>query len=443
MRNARTNCEGRNRKSVTECSECGADLTGPQAVLYARVQYRRWGLVTWGGLLLLTPVLGLTGLFVAQFFLFRGTSPTGLRALSTREIIQQELPKQIDQPTVWRELEFRLNAGKLSQKEVDDAVKRLTSHMKAKKPQGWGQPMHWQDDFLKPANQAGKISDPVLFALCDAFYGPRPVIEPLPRIREGQQGLQIDVNHGSTWSHSLGLGIELLWEVTEVKLDGKPLEFRRQHKHGERWGGYHDDALEAGDHEVSVDVVCAYVDKDKLLGLSPHNLPAKRWPKARKQWKVTVSAPLKVYTKDVQIVPLTTDPSRDPIKAGAIRVDRFVVQADRDDTKKLVLKTQFDSGLPVPLSCDVAAVFHDQTVELGSLWVVKTQNRSSSSGTELQKRVGTLAPTVKFADIILTPNQAHIEHLPEVAEIWGEKIILRGIPVERLDLEAGQGLEGP
>ncbi len=419
---------------LTNCPECGADLTDPKAVLYVRVQGRRWGLVVWGGLLLVTPVLGIGALFVAQHFI--GPSPSNLRGVSTKELIQQRLPKRIDEPWVWRELENRLTAGKLSQKEVDEAVQQLIAHMKTTRPQGWDRPLNWQDDFLKSANQAKKISDPVLFALCDAFYGPKPVVEPLPRIREGQQGFEIEVKYGSTWSGHSGLGVELLWEVTQVLLDGKPIDVRQNHKHGERWSGHYDGSLAAGDYEVTVEIQCAYVDQGKLVGLNAHDLPAKRWPKTRRQWKQTASAPLKVYTKDVQIVPLSKDPRRDPNTTGGIEVSRFVVQADRDDSKKLILKTNFTSGLTIPLSCDVEAVFHDQRVDLGRMWVVKTENSTRSSGSQLQKRIDTLAPSVKYADIILTPNPSHIEHRPEVSEIWGEKIILRAIPVERLDLEA-------
>lgn len=427
---------------VANCPECGANLTEPKAVLYARLPGRRWGLVMWAGALLLMPVMGMIGMFVAHYFI--GPGPSGLRGVSTQELIQQRLPKQIDEPWVWRELEYRLGAGKLSQKDVDDAVKKLISHMKTTRPQGWDRPLNWQDDFLKSANNAGKISDPVLFALCDAFYGPKPIVEPLPRVREGlQQGFGIEVKYGNTWSSHSGLGVELLWEVTQVLLDGKPVSVRQNHKHGENWSGYYDGSLEAGDYEVTVEVQGAYVDPNKLLGQNKHDLPAKLWPKARKQWKSSASAPLKVYTKDVPIVPLTTDPERDPTSAGAIQVSRLVVQADRDDGKKLILKTEISDGLPIPISCDVAAEFHDQTVELGSLWAVRTENRSASSGTQLQKRIDTLDPSVKLADIILTPNPKHIEHRPEVTEIWGEKIILRNTPVERLDLEAGQGVEDP
>ncbi len=438
-------CRGKLRemkpKRVTDCPQCGADLTTPNAVLFTRGQGRRWGLIAWGGMLLVMPVVGIGLLLVAQRFL--GPSPGGLGALSTKQLIQQRLPKQVDEPWVWRELETRLNTGRLSQEEADAAVNVFIKHMTTKKPNGWDSPLHWQDDFLKPAIQADKISEPVLFALCDAFYGPKPAIQPLPRVREDEHGIDIEVKYGNTWGNHSGLGVDLLWEINRVLVDGKPIEVRQNHKHGERWSGRHEGSLKAGDYEITVEVECAYVNQDKLIGLNKHDLPAKVWPKARKRWKQSVSAPLKVYTKAGPIVPLTSDPQRDPDRTGGIKVTRFVVQADRDDKKNVVLKTDFTPGLSIPLSCDVAAAFDGQVVELGRLWVVRTEDSRSSSGTQLQKRIDTLDPTTVFADIILTPNPRHIEHRPEVSEIWGQKIILKGVPIERLDLEAGNEAEGP
>ncbi len=42
--------------------------------------------------------------------------PSGLRYLSTQQILEQRLPKQIEEPWVWSELESRLKAGSLSQR---------------------------------------------------------------------------------------------------------------------------------------------------------------------------------------------------------------------------------------------------------------------------------------------------------------------------------------
>jgi hypothetical protein len=418
---------------LANCPRCGADLAEARAVLFLRGRERRWGLVVWAAVLLLMPFVGMTTVFLVSQFV--GSSPGNLRAQSTQVLVEQRLPNQVDEPWVWNELESRLNAGSLSQQEVEDAIKQLIAHMKSTHPEGYDRSLSWQDGFLRSATQAGKISDPVLFDLCDALYGTKPVIRPLPRLRENNPRLEIRVEYGNTFDHHNGLAVQLLWAVKRVHLDGVPLDVRQNHKHGDTWSGSHEGSLPVGDHEVTVEVEAAYIDRDKLIGLNTNDLPGDRWPKARKRWTKTVSAPLKVYTQEETIVPLSTNRSRDPRNTGGIRIQRCVVQADRDDTKKIVVKVEFSDGLAIPLSCDVAAELDGQTIKLGRLWVVRDQNRQSSGGSQLTGQIDVLDASTKYTDIILTPNPAHIEQRPEVSEIWGEEIVLPGIPIERLDLE--------
>jgi hypothetical protein len=425
---------------VAFCPKCGADLTGPMGMRCTRVPGRRWGLIVWAGVLLATPIAATASLIIAQRLI--GPSPGGLGMLSTPQILQQQLPNQVDQPWVWDELERRLQTGSLTQQDVDAALKALTTHMKTKRPNGWNQPLSWQADFVKAAVQAGKISEPVFLALCDAFYGPKPTIRPLPRVREDQPGFGIGVEYGSPWSSHSGFGVELVWEVRRVLLDGQPVEVRQNYKVGDRWSARHDGSLKAGDHEVTIEVEGAYIDQAKLIGLNAADLPASRWPKARKRWKKSVSAPLKVYAKGERVVPLNTDSRRDPNRTGGLKIERLVVQADKDG-KKIVLLVAFTAELSIPLSCDVAAVLPSQTVQLGGVWVVHDRGCMDSGPNQLEARVDTLDASVKYAEIILTPNPKHIEYRPEVSEIWGGKIILKRIPIERLDLETGQQAASP
>ena len=418
---------------IADCPACGASLTESKALLFAGRQGRRWGLVVWAGVLMAMPFLGVGAVFVAYYFV--GPSPGGLGFLSTQQLIQERLPNQIDEPRVWRELEARLKAGSLSQQDVDAAIKELTSHMTTTRPQGWDSPLSWQKDFIKSAGQAGLISEPVLLALCDAFYGPNPVIQPPPRLREEKSGFHIEIKYGNTWGSHSDLGLQLVWQVNRVLLDDKPLDVRVNHKGGGNWSGYHDGSLDAGDHQLTVEVECAYIDEGKLIGLNPDNLSKGLWPTARKRWTQTISAPLKVFSADQPLVSLATNPGKHPGGNGGIAIGRFAIQRNADGGKLIVLKTSFIEVLPTPLSYDVAVAFDEQTVELGHMWAVQNENHRSSGGGQMQKRLDSLDSSIRRADIILTPNPRHIEHRSEVSEIWGQKIILPNVPLERLDLE--------
>jgi len=421
---------------LADCPACGADLTASEALLFPGPKSRRWGLIVWGALLLAMPILGIGTVILASIFMGPSTTgPGGLRSLSTQQLVQQRLPKQIDEPWVWRELDVRLKAGSLSQQDVDAAIQKLTSHMTTTRPQGWDSPLHWQDDFIKSAGQADLISEPVLFALCDAFFGPKAVIQPPARLRAGKAGFSIEIEHGSWWGGPSGLGLQLVWQVNRVLLDDKPLDVRVNHKGGGNWSGYHDGSLDAGDHRLTVEVESAYIDEGKLIGLNPDNLSKGLWPKARKRWTQTVSAPFKVFSPDEPLVSLVTDPGRHPGGNGGIAISRLAIQRDADGGKLIVLKTGFIDGIPISLSYDVSVAFDEQTVKMGKMWAVQDGNHRTSSGGQMQKHVDSLDSAIRSADIILTPNPRHIEHRPEISEIWGQKIILPNVPIERLDLE--------
>lgn len=423
------------KEPPASCPACSASLAGPGALVLLPGQRRRWGLAAWAILLLLAPVVGL----IAARALQRSTvvSPMNLQSQTTRQLISVQLPQQIDAPWVWNELELRLAAGSLTQLEVDDAVNTLVTHMKTTAPNGWNQPLSWQGKFIKAALDAGMISEPVLFDLCDAFFGPKPVIQPARRLRSDASGFRVDLQYGSPWSRNSGLGVELLWEVDDVLLDDRPIAFRDVQKHAQGWSAYHEGPLPRGEHRLTVKLESAYVDEGKLIGLDRDRLPKHRWPKARKRWQQSVSAPLRVYSADEPVVALTSDPDRSPGAGGGIRIERLVAQTGREGGTKIILQALIDEGLPVPLSYEVTAVIGGETVRLGGMWAVDHGPMRSSGGSQLEAEVNALDPAVATMDIVLTPDPKPIEQDPGVTEIWGEKTVLRAVPVERLDLEAG------
>lgn len=419
-----------------KCPQCEADLTAPGALRFVSGSAGSRRLVAWGVFLALAPVAGL-GISAALRTL-AGPSPGGLGLLSNSQLIEQRLPAQVDQPWVWRELERRLMAGKLSQQEVDGAVKILVGHMKATRPGGWDQPFHWQDDFLRKAANSGAVSEPVLLELCDAFFGTQPQIRPLPRVREGGDGFGIEVEYGSHWENHFGPAIRLLWEVAEIRIDGKPANVRQTSKTSYEWSGYVDGPLAAGARKLIVELECAYADEDDLAGLNVNHLPAAKWPKARKRWKQTISAGLNVYTKDEPLLKLVSDAKLSPAGSGEIQVNRLLIQPDRDGSSRLILNLHIADSPAVPLSFDVAARLGDRTVPLGSLLAVREGNWGMQSGEQLERRIEAVDPSIRSADILLTPNPKHIEHQPRVEEIWGEAITFSQVPIERLDVETAE-----
>jgi len=248
------------------------------------------GLVIWGCTLLLTPVLT----FVAMALLLPSGNP--LRVLTTQRLISTRLPNQIEEPWVWQELERRLAAGDLTKAEVESAVAELTTHMKRTKPAGWDQPLSWQQNFLKPAIQKGMISEPVYLALCEAFFGSSPTVKvTTPALNEDDTRFEIRVEYGSVWSANSGLDVELVWDIKQVLLDGKPLKLRDFQKHfGRDASMAAETELTPGEHKLNVELECAFVDPARLLGANLDTLTSDQWPKARKRWMATATVPVQV-----------------------------------------------------------------------------------------------------------------------------------------------------
>ena len=220
-------------------------------------------------------------------------SPTRnpLQLLGNQRLIHNRLPNQVDEPWVWNELANRLNKQALSKEETDEAIRELIGYMKKTSPAGWDRPLSWQNHFIRAAVLAKMISGDVFLDLCDAFYGPTPVAQSVLPIRQGKSSFQLIIKYGNPWSSESGLGVELLWDVQSVLLDGRPLTFRQTNVLPGQWYGSCDGNFDLGDHEVTVEIECAYIDQSKLPGA---NLPASQWPTARKRWTTTISVPVTV-----------------------------------------------------------------------------------------------------------------------------------------------------
>lgn len=429
---------GRDPGRVTNCPECGADLTGDTAVLFIR-HGRRWGLVVWGIALLLMPFVGGGGLSVLAYYMeSRQVHPHNLASQTTGTILAQIQNNPQRGSWTWDELADRIKAGRLSQQQVEIAMGHLIAHMKATKPNGWKSTFHWQDDFLKAAEQAGLLSDQVLFDFADAYYGPGPIIDPFDRLRSGETRLSLDISYGSPWEFPLGL--DLYWDVKRVTLNGQAIEVQAHHVSEDDWYASTTQSLRPGDYEVTFEIECALIDSVKTIGLD-HDTPSSKWPKAKKRWSRTVSRPLKVYSLEDEIVGLTTDPKLDPTSLNGVSIKRAVVQP-KGDGKQMLVDINVATPYSVALSFDVYVLIDKRIVGTGRMFCFsRGGNSSTNSGSRQTIKLGGIAPTDTHADIALVPNESHVERYPQVVEVWGKEIRFKDVPIERLDLEAEGGGE--
>jgi hypothetical protein len=188
-----------------------------------------------------------------------------------------------------------LAKGRLTTEDVNNAFDALTSHIRATQPTGWNQPLSWQRGFIGAAVGGKFVSDETVLRLCDAFFGPQPKVTTGGPVVVGQRGILVNVAYGNSWASNSGFGIELLWDVKRVELDGKALQISQPNRFAERWDAYCDGPLTSGDHELKVEVECAYVDVNSAMGMNRSSpLPPSQALKAKKRWATTITTPVKV-----------------------------------------------------------------------------------------------------------------------------------------------------
>lgn len=296
--------------------------------------------------------------------------------------------------------------------------------------------MHWSSDLLNELPKRGLIPEAAALRFLQAFHGD-PSCEPLPRLRETANTLNLTFDWRNTWHHEL-FGFVLLNEMHSITIDGQPADW--SHSSGWSWnrdnyyGTVQLPELAPGKHTLKCEIDSALVADKDMVGLADE-APSQDWPPAKKRWTRSFQAELKVYSKDAQIVSLTQDPALDPVSSGALSVKQVVVRRKGDGASAVVLFNIGDK-LPVPISFDVTLCVGGQTANCGNFWSAKgTPGHSNSQGgTELKADIDLLDPQVKEAEIILTPNPGPVEPLAGVERIWGKEVKFSHVPLTRYDI---------
>jgi len=395
------------------------------------------GLRVWALLLAFTPLVG--GLCVPLFYHLQRTvsrppapasaSPSDYPDIATPLLISKYLPPKVDEPWVWNELETRIRKRTLSPEEANDALQVFIDHMKKSKPGGWDSSLSWQSQFIGAAQKNNLFSDKKMVQFLDAFFE-KPTVE-LTRIRENSKRLPFDIRFGSRWARS-SLGYCLLWNIKSVAIDDQVVKTKEENRYQGDLSAVYENSLASGDHELKIVLESAYVDSAKLVGLENWKLKSSAWPIALKNWDETIVVPFKVYPEDDQIIQLSKDPLNDPRKY----ITCSLIAQNENETKKLVLQLDINSGVPISCSFDVKALLgDDQEIPLGYVFRAKRAKSVTTGGTTRSVRLKELSPEIRAADLVLKPYPRAVEQYGDVKEIWGPTIMIKNVPIKRYDLE--------
>jgi hypothetical protein len=304
-------------------------------------------------------------------------------------------------------------------------------------------PLHWCDQFVARADQAGAITPEQFAKLSDAFYGASPRITMSPRIRRGHPA-RFEISYGNHWNLP---NVELVKALRSVKLkdgtevallneEGKPAkagaadELSSDHNWEIKGSAILD--IEPGAHELTFVVDVGLLDentKPQVVHGKPGQL--RHWPTGRARFVKETIVPLTVVAQDAAIVDLVTDPSLDPQATGTTITAKSAKVTRGSKGVRLRLEMEVQSP-KVPLSCDVLTTIAGKEQRLGNL----VAYREGTSGSTMQVDLAALPADVTSIDVVLRPNIAHAERVPGVDRAWGKPVEIRNIKLERYDLEA-------
>ena len=368
--------------------------------------------------------------------------PRLLQTLPAEQVIEAGLSEP-QSAWPWQELRNRAERGMLGSNEVESLMTRLTAWMN-RNPRATCQPLNWLDNLLEALNQRNLISETNALAYLKARVS-RPSVQPLPRLREGDQSTFLICNLGQLWGGNFSsLGFEMFNHVQTIRLDGRPIE--SHDIFGQNWNQQQYStrlqfpSLTPGRHTVQCEVDTALIAASDTAGLEM-NAPPADWPPAKLRWTRSCQATLMVYPKGAVIVARSDDPSLNPVVNGTISVKEVIVRRAGAGLNA-VLAFDFNRQSGPPFGMDVTLRIARQSVKCGSLAGWASTNDMGvvlmrSGGEVLTGTLNSLDPSVRNADIVLTPDPKILEAAPlGVDQIYGKDVVITNVPIKREDLES-------
>lgn len=400
------------------CSECGADLTRPGAVLVGQRRIRR-GRV-WIGSLLLAAGLG-------------GAVPVGVATLRSFD------PYTL-KPTSWVLRDVESGAPALQSRALRELVARL--QRKSRDALTPSQAQRVADLCLEEQSaptlsaMLGSVSIDLLGELfrCDLlsdeqrqrFLENLQVVEfrVRPRVRAGAALPARIVMQPR--SPSAGPGFT--GRVVEFRFEGRPLADASGRWIGigsGGWGGWTLDfpPLPPGQHRLECDVELTAVEWIGQTGITlcmGCPIPPDDEAKPIHRFIRTLTATVDVYESPTDSsVTLRTDPQLEATMSNAVVVQQLRYSAvDRVEGVLLVR-----SGIPVGIAFRVTAEYDDRSVSLKSFAVVPHESTTISIA-------GELPGSPRRVTLVFEPSPEAAETSLDILEIWGGELRLTDVPID-------------
>lgn len=367
--------------------------------------------------------LSMSGLVLVWLLVsWSGLTKSDLSRLPTWYLVQRKLftfrddGQLVDDSNVWRELERRVMNSQLAKSDAELIFSELEESIlqQADSPK-------WQHfstaSTLRTIADRELVSDEQLVGLAEAYYGKPP--DTSLRLRTAENPLRLGIRYGH-------IGVDrqhptkLIWYATKVQVDGEDVAFSNGVGSLAATINRH---LELGEHEVVVELDCAFVMHDALRtfgGSCPHS----EWPEnLLKRWTEKVVIPVTVFTAESEIISLTTDAKRDPTSFISLGIETINMGKPQ---RAWLLRVDIDEDISVAMSGDLFVTIDGETFE----WPMNTEEMPNRWGAITNWQLDPAKVSAKTATIEFVPNPTYLERETCVTEIWGKKIVFDNVPID-------------
>jgi hypothetical protein len=426
-----------------QCSECGADLTAPRAIVWGTFRPRKKWLIIGAVIAVTMPAVFLplmlmhvrsAAIFPVPTAMFPGSPAFLARSNAT---VVAALSTTANQPWDWQELERRLDNGTLSNAEITAVIDKLIAYLNT---QPANQPLSWCDSFLTKADSAGNISNTQYQRLARSFYK-STTVSIAASARSGQT-VAVNVNGGVFWQLP---GSQFVYALRDVSVNGKSLSLEHQGYRGQSKAGIQSELdylsavgpqqiagrlkldLPAGDYVLNVTVDVAVLH-DKTAPQLGGNFPGQAggWPLGRASWTESTSLPIKLVPAEQSPIALVTDSSLNPRSSVQVKSIRVI----RHGSGQQATADVEIAGNKVACSFDLFLRIAGKLYPIGSL----VAHTNGSTGTQAPCNLSSLDASVNTADVLLRPNPSRAEGVPGIDSVWGAEIDVLGVTLQRFDL---------
>jgi len=370
-----------------------------------------------------------------------------LRGLASDRIIAMGLENPEQSFSAWNVLGERVNAGKLSPTDARALVAGSTAWLRLEYPGGYWETLPWLAPLWQDVFNHRLVTDQEVLDLLQAFYS-KPLIHHLPRIRQGR-AITLEIGMRNIWNDNL-LNHVLFCNVRSVSVDGQEVVPRYGNDNSGECGSWEEfscglpvESLPPGRHLLKCEVDSALIPLEATKALRNH--PGQKWPDGVRRWTRTAEAELLVYAEDEVIVALSDDPALDPTARVGLHDGQVIVRKNAAGrttaTVPLRLHMEGQQQNTVPFSLAVTLNAGGESYRCGSFYqdgkgVSQKRDATGSERSELVVEIAELPPEIMEADLVLSPDPGFIESRGHVKAIWGKDIVMKAVPLRRLDVSA-------